>query len=260
MEGASVITFNIFTFKTAEAFQDYDKWAKASFTPMLMSTGARLGGEMGSPLEEKLAYRQRLNINYFKDFENYFAFAGTTEFDAYWKDIYTTWNGKFDISWQSVYFVVRRFKGIQLTPIDKGKIVDKTTYLKEFVEDDVPVVLFKGLGLSSDEWEKYDAWVKDWGYDVYIPLLLKVPGVTEFCRCWLSNVRREGSVLKPSTTTNPDYPHDLSIIYFENLKAYQSFLKSKELAAYEKNLVATFPGGLNYRWDNAFRLMRRFSK
>jgi hypothetical protein len=154
---------------------------------------------------------------------------------------------------------VRRLKGFQSSQIDKGKIVDKNTYLKEFQENEAPIVLVKGLGLSSDIWEKYDIWFKEWGYKIYVPLLLKIPGLIEYCRCWLSNIRRD-PLPKPNTTTNPDHPQDLSLIYFENLKAYQTYLKSKELEAYNQNLAVAFPNGLNYKWDAAFRLMNRFSK
>jgi hypothetical protein len=65
---------------------------------------------------------------------------------------------------------------------------------------------------------------------------------------------------KLSYTINEEFPQDLSIIYFENMKAYNNFLNSKELAAYEKTLTAAFPGGLNYTWGNAFWLDRRWSK
>jgi hypothetical protein len=47
MDGAGVITFNIFTFQTPAIFQDYEKWASAAYAPMLNSTGARIGSESG---------------------------------------------------------------------------------------------------------------------------------------------------------------------------------------------------------------------
>ena len=147
-----------------------------------------------------------------------------------------------------------------MSPNDKGDTVDKSTRLKEFSDGNEPVMLLRGFGLSPDEWEWYDAWVNEWGYDVYIPMLLKVPGVTEYGRWWLSNVRWEGLSPRPGVTENPEYPQDLSIIQFENLKAYQTFRKSKELAAFDQNLSHAFPGGLNYKWNVAFRLMRRWSR
>ena len=46
----------------------------------------------------------------------------------------------------------------------------------------------------------------------------------------------------------------------QNEKAYQNFLKSKELAVYKQTLNNTFPGGLNYRWDSTYKLLFRFSR
>ena len=259
MEGANVIFFDSRTYKTAEVFDEYNKWSKASFGPMLMSTGNRLIGEMAFPIEEKLPSVRTMAINHFKDLETYLTYMTTPEANAYIKDMQATWAGKYE---QSVagHLVVRRFKGNQFTPIDQGDIVDKDTRLKEFSSDNAPVVLLRGLGLTSDEWEKYDDWVNEWGYQVYIPLLLKIPGLIEYYRCWLSNISQRNQKPKPSTIMNLEYPQDLSIIYFENLRAYQNFLKSKELEAYNKTLAAAFPEGLNYKWNNTFRLFRRWSK
>lgn len=65
---------------------------------------------------------------------------------------------------------------------------------------------------------------------------------------------------KPSLTVNTEFPQDLSITYFDNMRAYQNFLKSKELEAYQKTIATAFPDGINYKWDIAFRLARRWSK
>jgi hypothetical protein len=108
--------------------------------------------------------------------------------------------------------------------------------------------------------DKSWSWVNDWGYDVYIPMLLKVPGAIEYSRWWLSNVGYLGVTPRLGVTENPEYPQDLSIIYFENMKAYQNFCKSKELEVFDQNMKNAFPGGLNYKWNVAYRLMRRWSR
>jgi hypothetical protein len=65
---------------------------------------------------------------------------------------------------------------------------------------------------------------------------------------------------KPALTEDARYPQDLSIIYFENLKAYEKFESSREYTGFRKALAAEFPGGLTYRWNVAYRVMRRVSK
>jgi hypothetical protein len=226
-----------------------------------MSNENVLAIERCGSLEEKYIYVNTISINYFANLENYIEDSRGLERNAYRKDIQTTWGGSYEEDWQTVYLLVRHMNSFQNDPTDKGNIVDKNTRLKEFPDDGSgPVVLFRGLNLTSDSWEKYDDWVKEWGYDVYIPLLLKVPGISGYRRWWLANIRFGGHTPKPGVTENPEYPQDLAVIYFENLKAYQNFRKSKELVAFEKNLATAFPGGLNYTWDLAFRLLRRWSR
>jgi hypothetical protein len=110
VEGANVILFDSRTYKTAEVFDEYNKWSKASIGPMLMSTGNRLIGELGFPLEKKLPSVQTMAISYFKDLESYLAYTATPEADAYRKDIQVTWAGKYEQS-VAVHLVVRRFIG-----------------------------------------------------------------------------------------------------------------------------------------------------
>jgi hypothetical protein len=246
MEGVSVITFQRYQFKTAQVSENYWKWSKASHSPMLMSSNSVLCIEHSFPLEDK---KTNIIINHFQYFENYFAYLRSPERAAHVKDNEITLGDQRENPWRALYFVVRSFKGTQFTALDKGAIIDKTTYLKEFTEENAPAVAIKGLRLSQDEWEKYDAWMNEWGYDIYLPVLLKSPGIIEYTRCWLSNVNRGGdsSMPKPSHSINTEFPEDLSIMYFENMRAYQNFCKSKELAAFEKNLATTFPGGLKYK-------------
>lgn len=257
MEAANIITFNLRTWKSVESFEESDKWVKASIVPMIMSTGDMVATENFFPVEEKSTLPQQFIINYFKDFENYFRYFRSAERDAYIKD-QQNWVDKFYLTRISVYFIIVRFTNKQVLPIEKGEIVDKDTHYKEFTKDKAPVLLLKGLELSSDDWEKYDKWFNEWGYDVYIPMLLKVPGMIEYTRCWLSPVSMGAP--KPSNMTNAEFPQDLSLIYFTNLKAYQNFLKSKELAVFNQNLHNAFSDGLKYKWDEAFRLTRHWSK
>jgi hypothetical protein len=110
VEGANVILFDSRTYKTAEVFDEYNKWSKASIGPMLMSTGNRLINEMGFPLEKRLPSTQTMAISHFKDLESYLAYTATPEADAYRKDIQVTWAGKYEQS-VAVHLVVRRFIG-----------------------------------------------------------------------------------------------------------------------------------------------------
>ena len=127
MENANVIAFERYTFKTGQALEEYDKWNKASMNPMMMSTGFRLGQDRSFPLEDKLSW---ISIQYYKDLQDYCCFVRSAERKAYEKDFRITWAGNIERSWRSLYLAVQRFNLFQRDPLDKGKIVDKNTILK----------------------------------------------------------------------------------------------------------------------------------
>jgi heme-degrading monooxygenase HmoA len=57
-----------------------------------------------------------------------------------------------------------------------------------------------------------------------------------------------------------NYPEYLSIIYFENLKAFEDFEKSPELVALQKSMRSVFPRGLNLQWHVQYELIKSFRK
>jgi hypothetical protein len=125
--------------------------------------------------------------------------------------------------------------------------------------EQAPVILLYGVSLAADEWDKYHLWFNEWGYPVYLPMLIRMPGVIEYNRWWLTNIQSRMPP-KPVISENPETPKDLSIFHFENLKAYQNFEKSREFAAFNKNLALEFPNGLNFKWNVVYRLSGRWTK
>jgi hypothetical protein len=255
MEGAGIVTFALFDYKTPQSLEKEQRWAKTSDIPMVMSTGYLLVIENGFPLEENKLPTQLFIVNYFKDMESYFAQGCSAVRNAEWKQFEAV-GREVERTWFPLYHIVRRFNALTAAQNDKGSLIEKGTYLKEYPPDDGPVVLIKGLALSPGDWDAYNRWDREWGWDVYLPMLLKIPGVVEYCRSWQSNVLLQ----KPGHTLYSEFPQDLSVFYFADMPAYRNFQKSKELAAYNQNLNNAFPGGLDCRWDKAFHLFRRWSK
>jgi len=250
MDGAHIISITAFEFQTtAEDQKKYLKWRDGAYAPMLVSTHPFLGIEHYQIVKENADYPSTLTIRYNRNLEEHYDLMRTPEYIAYRKDLEASWGGKYKRRWQALYQLIKRLKNETL-------LFDKN---KDYTPENAPVILLYGASLSSDDWEKYHVWFNDWGYPVYLPVLLKVPGVIEYDRCWLSNIR-SGLTPIPGITENPNYPQDLSIIYFENLKAYQNFEKSREFAAFNKTLAAEFPNGLNLKWNVVYRLTGRWTK
>ena len=216
---------------------------------MLVAKTPYAGTEHYQIVQEKAGYPFSFTLSYFHNLEDRLDAIRSPEYIAYEKDLEASWGGKFERRWSTLYQLVKRLKNEALT-FDKNK---------DYKPENAPVLLLYGASLSPDDWEKYHNWFNDWGYPVYLPVLLKVPGVIEYCRLWLTNIQRR-TPPKPGVSENPNYPQDLTIIYFENLKAYQNFEKSREFAAFKKNLAAEFPNGLNYKWNVVYRLTGRWTK
>jgi len=249
MDNTHILGLSAFDFQNAEDRGKYIKWRGGAYAPMLISKTPYTGIEHYQVVEEKPDYPFTFTLTYFKNLEDRLDAVCTPEYVAYQKDLAASWGGKYKNTWRTLFQLVKRMNNETLT-YDKNR---------NYSPESAPVILLYGAVLSPDDWEKYHNWFNDWGYTIYIPVLLKVPGVIEFSRLWLSNTPGK-STPRPGVTENPEYPQDLSIIYFENLKAYQNFEKSREFAAFRKTLAAEFPNGLNYKWNVVYRLTGRYTK
>jgi hypothetical protein len=248
MENAHIVDISALVFQNPDDAGKFQKWGEGAYTPMMMTLKSFLGTEGHRLVAKNPDYPESLPFMFFKSIEDYENAMHSPEFTAYLKDIEATWGGKFERVWNSLYVRVKRMG-------NESSLEKNASYL----EQNAPVVLLSGVGLSPNDWERYDAWFNEWGYAIFVPALLRVPGVIEYSRWWLTNIRRI-SPPKPGLTEDAKYPQDLAIIYFESLKAYEKFESSREYAGFRKALAAEFPNGLTYRWNVAYRIMRRVSK
>ncbi len=249
MDDAYLINFLAYKFQNIGDQEKYIKWRDGAYAPMLISTNTAIAHEHYRIVHENPDYPLTFTLTLCRSLEDHLATGRSPEYAAYNKDIETTFGGRYERIWSTPYMLVKRLKNEALT-YDKNK---------DYTPENAPVILLYGASLSPDEWDKYHNWFNDWGYPVYLPVLLKVPGVIEYSRWWLSNIRSRMPP-KPNISEDPKYPQDLSIIYFENLKAYQNFEKSREFAAFNKTLAAEFPNGLNLKWNVVYRLTGRWTK
>jgi hypothetical protein len=260
MKIAHLIGISGTRFDNSEGEEKYRKWARGAYSHMLLEKTPLMGIDQCVVLPKKPDL-SIVHVNSFENLERFLSYAHSPEREAYYKDIHATWGKTMERVWQVIYQVVKRFdNGSDTLPGINNHAGGNTFHETIYSEENAPVILLRGLGLSSGDWEKYDAWVNEWAYEVYIPVLMKIPGVIEYNRCWLSNIGWYGTPPKVSASEDPSYPQDLAIIYFENLKAYQAYQNSKGLAAFEKNLAAEFPSGLNYKWNVVCQLLGHWTR
>ncbi len=61
---------------------------------------------------------------------------------------------------------------------------------------------------------KYNTWFEKWGYEIFVPLMMKTPGLIAYDRYKWTGFN--GGRVDPKDL---DYPDHLSLLYFENLRA-----------------------------------------
>ena len=247
MDDAHLVNISALTFKDPSDAEKHSKWGSAAYSPMAMSTGSVLAIEGHELVDKTGEYPESVPFMFFRNLEDYQTYMNSTEWAAYNKDIQATWGGKFEREWIAVYVLVKRFNNDQ----------PGTVRNSEHTPQVAPILWLSGVNLSPEDWDRYNVWFNELGYPIYLPSLMRVPGIIEYSRWWLTNIRGwsgSTSTPKPEITENKKYPQDLSMIYFANFKAYQNFEISREYSAFRKALNAEFPNGLTYRWNVAYRV------
>jgi hypothetical protein len=120
MEGAGVITFALFDYKTSQSLENDQKWGKTSNIPMVISTGCLMGIENGFPLEVNKLPTQLFIVNYYKDLENVFAYGCSAERNTEWKH-FEAMGREVERTWFPIYHVVRRFNALTASPKRQGE-------------------------------------------------------------------------------------------------------------------------------------------
>ena len=109
--------------------------------------------------------------------------------------------------------------------------------------ENAPLMHVEGCDLSTESEKKYNKWFVEYGIGIFIPLLMKQPGIKGY-----DYYRFNGFQMRPFNTRGMGCPAYLSMIYFEDSQAFDSFERSPELATFNKTMRSVFPLGLNYKW------------
>jgi hypothetical protein len=112
--------------------------------------------------------------------------------------------------------------------------------------------------LSPEEEAKYGEWLEQYGFNIFLPLQLDVPGLIgyEIFKYTTSNLDYYMSGKAKETS----YPPYLSIIYFDSAGAFENYTSSAELVMYQKALRNVFPLGPLYKWYVQYQLVKSLVK
>jgi hypothetical protein len=166
------------------------------------------------------------------------------------KDVNTTWSSRSETIWWAAYELIKTIRKEDTNP-------GETVLLKA---EDAPIMNMEGFDLLQIDQEKFETWFAKWGYELYLPLLLKLPGLKEYSWYRFIDVGLTGLPDYYKTNRSVEYPPFLAILNFENTEAYENYETSIELAGFREAMKVPFPRGLDYKWYVQYQLMKSWRK
>jgi hypothetical protein len=228
-----------------EIYERYQKWMLEVYAPLNLTIPAVLGADHYKIFKENREYPLMVYFSHYQNIKDWEARGISSVGSDIQKDA-KSWEerGIVERIWWPAYALLRSFRS-KLSP----SVANETTMI-----DNASIMLLEAYRISAEEKDKYYKWFNDYGCNLFMPLIMKLPGLKGCDWYEYTKLHR----IKEIRELN--YPEYLSIIYFENLKAFDDFEKSPELVALQKSMRSVFPRGLNLQWHVQYELIKSFRK
>jgi heme-degrading monooxygenase HmoA len=248
MENAPVISINAFSpapGADSEVYERYEKWALEVYGPLTLKIPEALGIDYYKIVKENTEYPFNVVLAHYRNIKDCSAYASSGEGTAIQQEL-RSWEerGILEMVWYPVYSLLKGFR---------SKPRPSSGYETTMIEN-APILYFEAFRLSQEEQEKYYKWFNDYGCNIFMPLIMKLPGLLGYDWYEDTGLRRRQDIREL------EYPKYLSIIYFENIESYEAYEKSPELAALQKSMRNVFPRGLNLKWHVQYQLEKSWRK
>jgi hypothetical protein len=219
------------------------KWQDEVYSPLYIKNAGFSGIDRYQMIKKSLLYPGSITIYHGKNRktieENK---KNPTRIDLQ-KDIDTTFY-RVEWVWHDAYVLTNSFRN------------DASSREATIVEN-APVIHLEGYGAPTAEQQRYDQWFMRWASPVYIPILMKSPGLKAYNCFKLSDF----SIRWPDRKyLEAEIPLYISIQYFENMEAFQSYSESLEYAAFKRNMELEFLGTLSTIWNVEYQLVKSLRK
>ena len=233
MENAPVINMNFLNIAPGaddEIVKRYHKWVTEVYHPMQMKFAVITGIDRYEIVRKNPEYPSICSIHHFENIAAYENYVKNPEGQAVVEDL-KTWvkRGVREVIWSVVYELVQSFRDVTVSTGGK----------KDTRIENAPIMHMEAYWMTPEEWDKFNKWFNEYGR-VFILLFMKNCGLKGYdCfkyRCLGGNISMETA-----------YPPYISLLYFENLKAFDEFEESSEMVSFQSALRNILPFGLNYR-------------
>lgn len=246
MENAPVIMANGVNIPS-EILDRYWKWQTEVYCPLHIKNSPGLSFDFYVIARESPLYPKFLGIRHYPNLGSFESSLKTQIRSDIAQDIDASWTGRGrERVWSTLWQLTKSFrKNASAITEEKGDVGISIASLQHI----------EALGLNTQQQAQYEKWLNEFGYEVSIPLLMQLPGIKGY-DCYKNTGWR--SDLKGVKET--DYPPYLSLVYFENLGAYENYEKSRELAAFRKALKADVSGIADFKWYVQYQSLKSIGR
>jgi hypothetical protein len=249
MENAPVITLSgqsRYPGAEPEVYERFSKWRQEVYLPVNMRVQQRKGLDYYQIVRESPLFPSIVAILHYENHSGWVdarknpeAQSISNEFGIWMK------RGILDFIWSAVYQLVKSYRSDSSNP--EGKLDTRI--------ENAPILHLEAYRLTAEDSGKYDKWFIDYCSKIFVPLFMKQAGLKGY-----DYFKYAGVSVNFDNLLEKEYPTYLSAIYFENIKDFENFEKSNELAVCKKTLRDIFPRGLKYEWYVQYQLIQSWRK
>jgi heme-degrading monooxygenase HmoA len=228
-----------------DAFQRYLNWVVEVYQPMLMKVNGVTGINRYILIRKSPDYPWNGTITHFESMADWENSLKSPERKAVGEDLHA-WDkrGVREGVWSAAYVLVQNFR--VGTDSRSGK--------KDTKIENAPVMHLEAYRMTEEDQGKYNKWFNEYGSRVFIPLFMKTCGLKGYDYLKYSGF---GPV---NLARETEYPSYLSVLYFEDVAAFEHFQASPEQVSFQSALRYVFPLGLNYKWYVQYQLTHSWRK
>ena len=244
MENAPVLTISGRQIPP-EIEEHYNKWYDAAYGPIFVKIPGSRGIDRYKIIRKNYILPNTLDLYHNENLEAQKKRSAHTDRMAVIRDSATTFH-QIRRFWYSTYELIQSFKNDS----SRHQPVQNT------IVENAPIIHIEGYKIPETEYGKFELWFNKWASQIYIPLLLKIPGVKE-CN-FFKLIDFKDPAYASVRFVETDIPRFVSITYLESPESFDNFNQSKEVGAFRGSLELGFPDSLKIVWDTEYQLFASY--
>jgi hypothetical protein len=230
-----------------ELREKFQNWMFEAYIPILLKIPPLEAVEYYQILKENPLYPGLMGVYHYQNAPVTDSRARNPDWNAVFRDQATTF-ARVENFWSEQYYLLRSFGELALPVSKDGKT------------GDTPVMHIEAFRLSAEEQERYNEWFVKWAYRVYIPVLMKLPGLNKYSYYQQTGLAVRASEQYIGKRVVTEYPRYISVLLFENLKAFENYENSPELVAFKRAMSFEISNNIVPEWYVQYQLVRSWRK